>query len=120
MYLSLEHQGLIAFQYARTLVKESYLLTRRLPLSEKYGLVTQINRAAISVPLNIAEGASRKSETERKRYFEIARGSVIEIDTALDLAYDLTYITKESTAILGGVLIKCFKTLSGLIKSAPH
>lgn len=119
MYLSLEHQRLTAFRQARILAKECYVLTKKLPAVEKYCLVMQINRAAVSVALNIAEGASRKSEAERKRYFEIARGSVIEIDTALDLAYDLTYITKENTVVLGDALIKCFKTLSGLIKSNP-
>ncbi len=52
-------------------------------------MVSQIRRAALSVHLNIAEGASGKSEVERKRYFEISRGSIIEIDTALDIAFEL-------------------------------
>lgn len=54
-------------------------------------MITQKRRAAVSVYLNIAEGSFRKSETERKRYFEIARGTVIEMDAALDLAGDLNY-----------------------------
>jgi four helix bundle protein len=57
----------------------------KFPVEEKFGVTSQIRRAALSVHLNIAEGASRKSEAERKRYYEISRGSVIEIDAALDM-----------------------------------
>jgi four helix bundle protein len=65
--------------------------------------------------LNIAEGCSRKSEAERKRFFEIARGSVIEVDTALDIASDLHYKTKEDLQALGFHLISTFKQLCGLV-----
>lgn len=78
-------------------------------------MITQIRRAAVSVYLNIAEGASRKSEVERKRYYEIARGSVIEIDAALDLAKDLNYLTNYDLTILADSMVSSFKTLSGLI-----
>jgi four helix bundle protein len=54
-------------------------------------MASQIRRAALSVHLNIAEGCSRRSETERKRYYEVARGSLIEIDAALDIADSLNY-----------------------------
>ena len=60
----------------------------------KFGMISQVRRAAVSVHLNIAEGASRKSEAERKRYFEISRGSLIEIDAALDVAMNLEYLQK--------------------------
>lgn len=59
-----------------------------MPIDEKFGMITQIRRAALLVHLNIAEGFSRKSEAERKRYFEISRGSIIEIDAAMDIAND--------------------------------
>jgi len=58
--------------------------------------------------LNIAEGSSRKSEAERKRYYEIARGSVIEIDAALDIAVDLAYMDGLNTESLGESMIRCF------------
>lgn len=80
-------------------------------------MITQIRRAAISVYLNIAEGSSRKSEVERKRYYEIARGSVIEIDAALDIANDLGYLKNYDTIKLGEAMITSFKLLSGLIQS---
>lgn len=78
-------------------------------------MVSQIRRAALSVYLNIAEGASRKSSVERKRFYEIARGSVVEIDAALDIVEDIGYIKKEKIEQLGFLMIKCFKILCGLI-----
>ncbi len=84
---------------------------------EKYAMVQQIRRAALSVHLNIAEGSSRKSEAERKRYYEIARGSVIEIDAAFDIAYQLLYCEMESLKLLGELIISSFKQLSGIIAS---
>jgi four helix bundle protein len=78
-------------------------------------MVSQIRRAALSVHLNFAEGASRKSAKERKRFYEIARGSVIGIDAALDIADGLGYCKKEELEKPGFLLIKCFKILSGLI-----
>jgi len=68
-----------------------------LPAEEKFGMITQIRRAGLSVHLNVAEGSSRKSAFERKRYFEIARGSVIEIDAALDIAFDLGYLIQSES-----------------------
>ena len=88
-----------------------------MPVEEKFGKITQIRRAALSVHLNIAEGSSRKSEAERKRYYEIARGSVIEIDAALDIAVDLTYMDGLNTQSLGESMIRCFKILTGLINT---
>ena len=78
-------------------------------------MISQIRRAALSVHLNIAEGSSRKSEVERKRYFEISRGSIIEIDAALDIANDLGYLQNINTENIGNQMIKCFRLLTGLI-----
>ena len=80
-------------------------------------MISQIRRAAVSVYLNIAEGASRKSEAERKRYYEIARGSAIEIDAALDIANDLGYLKNYDTIKLEETMIASFKLLTGLMKS---
>ena len=82
MFLKLNHQKLEVYQSSRMFVLECYKLTKILPAEEKFGMISQIRRAALPVHLNIAEGASRKSEVERKRYFEIARGSIVEIDAA--------------------------------------
>ncbi|HEV8506208.1 MAG TPA: four helix bundle protein [Chitinophagaceae bacterium] len=115
MFLKLNHQKLDIYGISREFVFECYRLTMKLPGEEKFGMVTQIRRAALSVHLNIAEGASRKSPTERKRYYEVSRGSVIEIDAALDIASDLKYLTEIDTENLGRSMINCFKLLTGMI-----
>jgi four helix bundle protein len=117
MYHKLNHQKLDIYGISRRLVLECYRVTKQLPIEEKFGMITQIRRAALSVHLNIAEGSSRKSEAERKRYFEIARGSVIEIDAALDIAFDLKYLDEAQTESLGKPIIDCFKILPGMIES---
>ena len=78
-------------------------------------MVSQIRRAALSIQLNIAEGASRRSNAERKRYYEIARGSLIEIDAALEIAAELKYIIKEEQKKLGELMIRCFQMLTKMI-----
>jgi four helix bundle protein len=88
---------------------ESYKLTRFLPADEKSGMISQIRCAALSAHLNIAEGALRKSESERKRYYEIACGSIIEIDSALDIAAELNYLKRLDPVMLSESMIKCFK-----------
>lgn len=67
--------------------------------------------------MNLAEGCSRKSQKERNRYFEISRGSLIEVDTAIGIAHDLKYKTLEELQTLGDLIVKTFKLLSGMIKS---
>ena len=83
-----------AYQYSYSLTLEVYRLTKHLPESERFNLISQLRRAALSVHLNLAEGSSRKSISERKRYYEIARGSVIEIDAALDIIVGFSQLTK--------------------------
>ena len=115
MFLKLNHQKLEIYSVSGAFVLESYKLTGHLPTEEKFGMIAQIRRAALSVHLNIAEGLLRKPEPERKRYYEIARGSVIEIDAALAIAGDLGYGNILDLAGLGESMINCFKMLSGLI-----
>lgn len=117
MFLQLAHTKLPIFSESQKLALECYRITKQFPADEKYAMVQQIRRAALSVHLNIAEGSSRKSEAERKRYYEIARGSVIEIDAAFYIAYQLLYCEMESLKLLGELIISSFKQLSGIIAS---
>lgn len=103
------------YKASREFVFECYRFTKNLPDEEKYAMASQIRRAALSIYLNIAEGASRKSNTERKRFYEIARGSIVEIDAAMDIANDLNYIGKYDTAKMGEKMIAVFKLLSGML-----
>src|SRR5436305_10437857 len=108
MFLKLGHTKLIVYQFSQDLVLECYKITKLFPSEEKFALVQQIRRAAVSVHLNIAEGSSRKSKAERVRYFEIARGSVIEIDTAIAIAHGLSYVTKETLQPLERLVLNTF------------
>lgn len=74
------------------LVKEVYCLSALLPDAEKFGLKTQICKASVSVPSNIAEGSSRNSEMEYKRFLEIAIGSLFELETQLIIFQELNFI----------------------------
>ncbi len=115
MFLDLPHTKLDVYQCARKLVLESYKLSGLLPDTERFGLIQQLRRAATSVSINIAEGCSRKSETERKRFFEISRGSVVEIDSILDLCSDLSYCTLPEMTPTGELILRNFKMLSVMI-----
>ncbi|RFM29738.1 four helix bundle protein [Deminuibacter soli] len=115
MFLQLAHTRLTTYAASRQLVIECYKITAAFPADERFNLVSQIRRAALSVHLNLAEGSSRKSALERKRFYEISRGSVIEVDTALDVAAELNYIDIKETDQLGSCILKTFKLISGLI-----
>jgi four helix bundle protein len=73
LFLKLNHERLDLYSVTRLFDLECYKLTKLLPPDGKFGMISQIRRAALSVHLNIAQGASRKSEVERKRYYEIKR-----------------------------------------------
>ncbi|MBD0376763.1 MAG: four helix bundle protein [Flavisolibacter sp.] len=122
MFLQLNHQRLEVFKLSQKFVLECYKLTKIFPADEKFAMVQQIRRAALSVHLNVAEGCSRKSLAERKRFFEISRGSIIEIDAAPDIASALGYCYQEKLMDLGHYMLDCFKMLSSLIQkdTAPY
>lgn len=115
MLLNLKHKQLGVYKEVSDLVKEAYLITKLLPEVEKFNMVPQIRRAALSVKLNLAEGASRKSIAERKRFYEISRGSIVEIDAAIETAVDLNYVTENNLKNLGMQLNKSFAMLSNMI-----
>ena len=115
MFLQLAHTKLNIYQFSQQLAMECYKITKLFPSEERFAMIQQIRRAALSVHLNIAEGASRKSVVERKRYYEIARGSVVEIDAAVGIAYKLSYVNLEQLQSVGDLIIKNFKLLTGMI-----
>jgi four helix bundle protein len=115
MFLELKHTHLDVFKVAKEFVLSCYRETKDFPSEEKFAMISQIRRAALSVHLNVAEGCSRKSATERKRYYEIARGSLIEVDAALDIAVPLKYTSKEKLKELGVLMIRTFQLISKMI-----
>jgi len=115
MFLPLSHTKLDVYQSSRQLALECYKITTLFPNDEKFAMVQQLRRAALSVHLNLAEGCSRKSGPERKRYFEISRGSVIEIDACLDIAVKLNYVTFDGLKVFGESILRTFQMLSRMI-----
>ena len=93
------HRNLLAWQEAMTLVEKVYRDTDALPRDELFGLRTQIRRAAVSVPSNIAEGAARSSPAELVHFLSIACGSLAELETQLELAVRLGYMPPTASSV---------------------
>ena len=91
-------KNLDVWKDAMNVVKEVYTVSDKLPVNEKYGLRSQTTRAAVSIPANIAEGCSRNSEIEFKRFLEIALGSAFELETHLLIIEDLLGIEYDFTS----------------------
>jgi len=108
-------RNLEIWQQGIQLVMEIYKLCVLLPKEEKFGLISQICRAAVSIPSNIAEGSSRNSETEYKRFLEIALGSAFEVETQLQIIYQLKMTTTENFELIFKLLLKEEKMINSLI-----
>jgi four helix bundle protein len=90
------YQELIAWQKAMDLVEEVYTATRRFPREEIYGLTSQVRRAAVSIPSNIAEGQGRRTTADFIRHLSIAYGSLLELETQVLIATRLRYLPPEN------------------------
>ncbi|MBI3158487.1 MAG: four helix bundle protein [Chloroflexi bacterium] len=101
------------------LVEGVYGLTRTFPKSEQFGLINQIQRAAVSVPSNIAEGHGRKNDAEFRRYLYIALGSLSELETQLEIAARLKYVKDDEIASLGDLVLELNRMIFGLIANLP-
>ncbi len=110
-----KHHQLLAWQEAMHLAKLVYNLTALFPREELYGLTSQIKRAAISVPSNIAEGAARGTDREFLHFLHTARGSLSEVETQVFLARDLGFTAETSE--IEQQMEKVFSLIGGLIKS---
>jgi len=97
------------------LVESIYRITGRFPAEERFGLTLQMRRCAVSVPSNIAEGAARRSRQEYLRFLSIARGSLAELDTQIQIAQRLAFIEPESGPI--DLVDRTFARLNALIRS---
>ena len=94
-----------------TLVKDVYILTNDLPSEEKFGLISQIRRCAISIPSNIAEGAGRNNKNEFVHFLGIASGSCYELETQLILLSELNFKTQNEISALLEILIEIQKMI---------
>jgi four helix bundle protein len=109
-----QYKKLDVYSIGKELVLRVYELLKKFPKEEQYALCDQLRRAVISVPSNVAEGLGRLSEKEQVRFIEIAYGSLLEVETQLDLAYDLGYITEEDLDGVMALIDREARLLSGL------
>jgi four helix bundle protein len=113
--MSGSYRDLIAWQKAKSVALDVYRCTRRFPRDEVYGLSSQMRRAAVSVPSNIAEGKARYSQKEFVQFLYHARGSLLELQTQLSIARDLNYIDLAAFKSLQSETEELGRILNGLI-----
>ena len=111
------HKDLDLWKNSVKFVSYVYEITSGFPNDEKYGLVSQIRRAAVSVPSNIAEGAGRYYQKEFVQFLNVASGSLAELDTQFIISYELKFISSEQLESISSKIIKIRSQLFGLIKS---
>jgi four helix bundle protein len=109
------HEKLKLWQEAMRVAEKIYIVTETFPAKETYGLTSQMRRSAISIPSNIAEGAARGTRKEYLQFLLIARGSLSELETQLELACRLNFFADSTD--LREQLNSVFGLLNGLIKS---
>lgn len=121
--LDLSHKKLDVWKKSLELVSNVYKLTHSFPREEQFGLTSQIRRASVSILSNIAEGFARSSEIETKRFLEIARSPLVEVDTQIEISKTLGYISennikelKENSNHIFAMLTNLIKKFSGLTK----
>jgi four helix bundle protein len=115
--LNLSHKNLEVYKFSLELVKEIYKHTKLFLKEEQFVLVTQLRRAAISGSSNLAEGAARLSSKEKKRFYEIARASLVEIDTQIEISLMLEYLRKENIVDFEKYEESVFRMLSKMISN---
>ena len=114
------YRKIIAWQLADKFVIDIYQVTKNFPSEEKFGIVSQIRRAAISVPANIVEGANRRTKKDYLHFLYIAKGSLAETDYFLHLSKKLGYIAADSYKNLKNPCDEVMRTLQGLISAVSQ
>lgn len=113
------YRELIAWQKAIELVVQIYKITSSFPADERFGLTSQIRRAAVSIPSNIAEGQGRGPSNDFIRFLGIARGSLQEVDTQLDIAARLGLLGESICQQIANQIVEVAKLINGLARSIP-
>lgn len=110
------HKKLDVWKASMELAKKIYEIVINFPEEEKFGLVAQMRRSAISIPCNIAEGAARQGKAQFRNFLSIAQGSVSELDTQLELSVNLGYLNPEKLEQISDLLLRIDKMLTSLIR----
>jgi four helix bundle protein len=109
------HRDLLVWQKSMQFVTDVYHETADFPKAEVYGLTNQLRRAAVSVPSNIAEGHGRSSKKEFHRFVSQARGSLLEVETQLEIARNLGYLSADGASVLLSKASEIARMLNGLL-----
>lgn len=110
-------KDLIVWQKSIVLVSEIYAITKLFPTEEKFGLVTQLNRAVVSIPSNVAEGWGRESTKNYLQFLRNSRGSLMEVETLIIISNNLGYLDESNFLSVTTQIVEVGKILQGLIKS---
>ena len=110
------HEQLDAWKVSVDLVVLVYEATRAFPREEIFGITSQMRRAAVSIPANIAEGSARRSASERKQFYYISRGSVSELETHITIATRLGYLQRNDSVVLYEHCQRIAAMLNGMIQ----
>ena len=113
------YKDLKFWQLSRTFCKDIYIATKSFSDDEKFGLISQLRRASVSIPSNISEGASRSSNKDFKRFLRISLGSCYEIETQHLISFDLDYIENTELERLNHTLQQIIKMMSKFSSSLP-
>ncbi|MGA2619442.1 MAG: four helix bundle protein [Thermoguttaceae bacterium] len=111
------YEELLVWQEAVNLAQQVYKATKAFPQEERYGLTSQMRRAAVSVPSNVAEGQARETRGEFVQFLGHSRGSLAELDTQLILAQKMSFLAPPAAAELRQQVAKVGKLLNGLRRS---
>jgi four helix bundle protein len=112
------HKRLKVWQLGMDLCVRIYGVTEKFPKHEVYGLTSQMRRASVSIPCNISEGAARSSSKESAQFYNIARASISELDTQIEIAERLNYMNTNDKAGLDAGLLDIDRALYGLWKKS--
>lgn len=112
--LKLSHKKLDVWKDSIKLVAKIYELTENFPSEEKFGLVSQMRRASVSITSNLSEGAARSSRKERKRFYEIARSSLVEVDTQLEISSAVDVVSENELKSLDELMNKVFAKITSM------
>ena len=114
------HRNLLVWQKSISFVTTVYNLTKTFPKEELYGIVSQIRRAAVSIPSNMAEGCARRNTKEYIQFLYVSLGSAAELETQLIISYNLNFIKENDKQRLSIDLEEIIRMLTGLIRSLNH
>ena len=111
------YKKLIVWQQSKELIKKIYSFTGLLPKEEQYNLIAHCRKTSLSVASNVAEGAARTTDVDRKRFYVIARASLMELDTQIEIASEIYEITDYCDSEVNPLVLSIFRMLSKMIRN---